>query len=61
MEANVDPKMKGPKGEKVYTGPQGGKYFINSSGEKVYLNNKNDKVPDKTGTVKKAESAPTAK
>jgi hypothetical protein len=33
----LDPAMKGPKGEKVYTGAKGGKYYLNAKGNKTYL------------------------
>lgn len=36
----VDPKLKGPKGETVYTGAKGGKYYFNASGNKTYLKQK---------------------
>lgn len=34
---NVDDRMKGPKGEKVYIGTNGGRYYLNSSNKKVYV------------------------
>jgi len=33
---NVDDRMKGPKGEKVYIGPNGGRYYL-KDGKKVYV------------------------
>lgn len=39
----VDPKMKGPKGETIYTGPKGGKYYMNSDNQRQYVNSHVDK------------------
>jgi len=33
---NVDDRMKGPKGEKIYIGPNGGRYYL-KNGKKVYV------------------------
>jgi colicin import membrane protein len=33
----VNPALKGPNGEVVYTGSRGGNYYINKSGAKTYL------------------------
>lgn len=34
---NIDDRMKGPKGEKIYIGPRGGRYYLNGKGEKVHV------------------------
>lgn len=34
---NVDDRMKGPKGEKVFIGPSGGRYYLTAAGNKVYV------------------------
>lgn len=39
---NVDDRMKGPKGEKVYIGPNGGRYYL-KNGKKVYVDYKGNK------------------
>ena len=33
---NVDDRMKGPKGEKIYIGEKGGRYYL-KNGKKVYV------------------------
>lgn len=33
---NVDDRMKGPKGEKIYIGTNGGRYYL-KNGKKVYV------------------------
>ena len=33
---NVDDRMKGPKGEKIYIGPNGGRYYLNGD-KKIYV------------------------
>ena len=33
---NVDDRMKGPNGEKIYIGPNGGRYYL-KNGKKVYV------------------------
>jgi len=33
---NIDDRMKGPNGEKVYIGPNGGRYYMKGD-KKVYL------------------------
>ena len=40
---NIDDRMKGPNGEKVYIGPGGGRYYLNKSGNKVYVEYKGNK------------------
>jgi hypothetical protein len=40
---NVDDRMKGPNGEKVYIGTQGGRYYLTPSGSKVYVKHKGTK------------------
>ena len=39
---NVDDRMKGPGGEKVYIGPNGGRYYL-KDGKKVYVEYKGKK------------------
>ena len=39
---NVDDRMKGPKGEKIYIGPNGGRYYL-KDGKKVYVEYKGNK------------------
>ena len=39
---NVDDRMKGPKGEKIYIGPNGGRYYL-KNGKKVYVPYKGSK------------------
>ena len=33
---DVDDRMKGPKGEKIYIGPNGGRYYL-KEGKKIYV------------------------
>ena len=42
---NVDDRMKGPNGEKIYIGTGGGRYYL-KNGKKIYVpyGNKNKKV-----------------
>jgi hypothetical protein len=47
----VNDKLKGPKGETVYTGSKGGNYYILPSGNKKYLS------PD-SSSVKRTYSTP---
>lgn len=42
---NVDDRMKGPKGEKVYIGPNGGRYYLSAAGNKVYVPYAGNKKP----------------
>ncbi len=42
---NVDDRMKGPKGEKIYIGPNGGRYYLSSTGKKVYVPYAGNKKP----------------
>jgi hypothetical protein len=44
---NVDDRMKGPKGEKIYIGEKGGRYYL-KNGKKIYVEYK--------GTKKKAKA-----
>lgn len=39
---NVDDRMKGPNGEKIYIGPNGGRYYL-KDGKKVYVEYKGNK------------------
>jgi colicin import membrane protein len=39
---NIDDRMKGPNGEKVYIGPNGGRYYI-KKGNKIYIVRKSNK------------------
>ncbi|ULQ56521.1 hypothetical protein KJS94_17865 [Flavihumibacter rivuli] len=39
---NVDDRMKGPNGEKIYIGPNGGRYYL-KNGKKVYVEYKGNK------------------
>lgn len=39
---NIDDRMKGPHGEKVYIGPNGGRYYI-KHGKKIYIVRKANK------------------
>ncbi|HEY8397485.1 MAG TPA: hypothetical protein VIK80_06060 [Flavihumibacter sp.] len=50
---NVDDRMKGPNGEKIYIGERGGRYYI-KDGKKVYVPYKGSKY--KKNKEKKAES-----
>jgi hypothetical protein len=34
---NIDDRMKGPNGEKVYIGANGGRYYLTAAGNKVYV------------------------
>jgi maltose-binding protein MalE len=46
---NIDDRMKGPKGEKVYIGEKGGRYYL-KNGKKIYVEYKGSKK--KTTTQK---------
>lgn len=37
---NIDDRMKGPNGEKVYIGTNGGRYYLTAAGNKVYIKRK---------------------
>lgn len=39
---NVDDRMKGPHGEKIYIGEKGGRYYL-TGGKKVYVEYKGNK------------------
>lgn len=39
---NIDDRMKGPKGEKIYIGPNGGRYYL-KNGKKIYVEYKGKK------------------
>ncbi len=39
---NVDDRMKGPKGEKIYIGEKGGRYYL-KNGKKIYVAYKGNK------------------
>ncbi|MES2646851.1 MAG: hypothetical protein V4717_08260 [Bacteroidota bacterium] len=39
---NVDDRMKGPKGEKVFIGPNSGRYYL-KNGKKIYVEYKGKK------------------
>jgi len=39
---NVDDRMKGPNGEKIYIGEKGGRYYL-KNGKKVYVEYKGNK------------------
>lgn len=39
---NIDDRMKGPHGEKIYIGPNGGRYYI-KKGDKIYIVRKANK------------------
>lgn len=34
---NIDDRMKGPNGEKIYIGKHGGRFYYNDKQEKVYV------------------------
>ncbi|KYP16509.1 MAG: hypothetical protein A1D16_13625 [Flavihumibacter sp. CACIAM 22H1] len=44
---NVDDRMKGPNGEKIYIGEKGGRYYL-KDGKKVYVAYKRTKKKKKT-------------
>ncbi|HMO31849.1 MAG TPA: hypothetical protein PKE63_10835 [Lacibacter sp.] len=44
---NVDDRMKGPNGEKIYIGPNGGRYYLKGD-RKVYVEYKGNKKKKKS-------------
>lgn len=45
---NIDDRMKGPNGEKIYIGEKGGRYYL-KDGKKVYVPYKGNKKKKKNG------------
>jgi hypothetical protein len=44
---NVDDRMKGPNGEKVYIGANGGRYILTPAGRKKYIKYNNGRKKKK--------------